>query len=339
MPLRQDMGIDLGTANTLVYLKGKGIVINEPSVVAINSETNEVLQVGLAAKNMIGKTPSSISAIRPMKDGVIADFDIARALLKYFIGKAQKGVFFLKPRVVIGVPVGITEVERRAITEAAQEAGVSRVFLIEEPMAAAIGAGLDIEEAFGNLVVDIGGGTTEVAVISLGSIVTSISSRIAGDEMDEAIIQYVKEEYRVSIGERTAERIKIEIGNAYPLPEYEELETVVVGVDLSSGLPKRVILKGGEAREALSTPISHIVDSVKVTLERTPPELVTDIVARGIVLTGGGALLQGLDKLLERETGIRVIVADDPLTCVARGAGIVLDNIELLSKIARGLKL
>ncbi len=333
MNFRRDLGIDLGTANTLVYVKGKGIVINEPSVVAINSETGEILKVGIEAKLMLGKTPASITAIRPLRDGVIADYDVALAMLKYFIGKTRPSFSFLRPRVVIGVPIGITDVERRAILEAGLDAGAAKVFLIEEPMASAIGIDLDVEEPNGNMIVDIGGGTTEVAVISLGSIVVWESIRIAGDEMDEAIVQYVRETYRISIGERTAEKIKIDIGNVFPAAEYDSLETVVTGIDLSSGLPRKVSLKGGEIREALMIPVASILDSVKSTLERTPPELATDIVERGIVAVGGGSLLRGVDRLIERETGIKVVRAEDPLTCVAKGAGKALEKIDILKKL------
>ncbi len=331
---RVSMGIDLGTANTLVFVKGKGIVVNEPSVIAVDTTTGEILKVGIEAKKMLGKTPSTIQAIRPLKDGVIADYETALAMLRYFIGKVKK-VSFLKPLVVIGIPAGVTEVERRAILEAGYEAGSSKVFLIEEPMATAIGAGLQIEEPMGNMVIDIGGGTTEVAVISLGSIVVWDSIRIAGDEMDEAIVQYVRETYRIAIGERTAERVKMEIGNVFPQPEYDELETTVIGVDLSSGLPRKIVLKGGEVREALKEPASAIVESVKTTLDRTPPELIADIVERGIIIAGGGSLLRGIDILISRETGIQVIRAEDPLTCVARGAGAVLDKMKLLKKLQR----
>ncbi len=333
MNFRRDLGIDLGTANTLVYVRGKGIVINEPSVVAINSDTGEILKVGIEAKLMLGKTPASITAIRPLRDGVIADYDVALAMLKYFIGKTHPSFSFLRPRVVIGVPIGITDVERRAILEAGLDAGASKVFLIEEPMASAIGIDLDVEEPNGNMIVDIGGGTTEVAVISLGSIVVWESIRIAGDEMDEAIVQYVRETYRISIGERTAEKIKIDVGNVFPDPEYDSLETVVTGIDLSSGLPRKINLRGGETREALMAPVSAILDSVKSTLERTPPELATDIVERGIVAVGGGSLLRGIDRLIEKETGIRVIRAEDPLTCVAKGAGKALEKIDVLKKL------
>ncbi len=331
---RTDMGIDLGTANTLVYAKGKGIVVNEPSVIAVDTISGEILKVGIEAKKMLGKTPATIKAIRPLKDGVIADYDTALAMLKYFIGKAKTFSFF-KPRVVIGMPAGVTEVERRAIMEAGLEAGASRVFLLEEPMATAIGAGLNIEDPTGNMVIDIGGGTTEVAVISLGSIVVWESVRVAGDEMDEAIVQYVRDIYRLAIGERTAERVKIEIGNVFPIPEYDELETDVVGIDLSNGLPRKVTLKGGEVREALKEPVSAIVESVKSTLDQTPPELIADIVERGIIIAGGGALIRGIDTLISRETGIKVIMAEDPLTCVARGAGAILDKMDLLKKLQR----
>ncbi len=333
MNMRRDLGIDLGTANTLVYVKGKGIVINEPSVVAINADTGEILKVGMEAKMMLGKTPASIIALRPLRDGVIADYDVALSMLKYFIGKTRPTMSFLKPRVVIGVPIGITDVEKRAILEAGLEAGASKVFLIEEPMASAIGIDLDVEEPNGNMIVDIGGGTTEVAVISLGSIVVWDSIRIAGDEMDEAIVQYVRETYRIAIGERTAEKIKIDIGNVYQTEEYDALETLVTGIDLSTGLPRKIILKGGEVREALMVPTSSIIDSIKSTLEKTPPELATDIVERGIVTTGGGSLLRGIDKLIERETGIKVVRAEDPMSCVARGAGKVLDKVEILKKL------
>ncbi|ACJ76061.1 rod shape-determining protein MreB [Thermosipho africanus H17ap60334] len=332
---RYDMGIDLGTANTLVYVKNKGIVVNEPSVVAINVETDEVLKVGNEAKNMIGKTPAYIKAIRPLKDGVIADYNVALAMLSYFINRAQNGFSLFRPLVVVGVPVGITEVESRAILEAGNEAGAKRVFLIEEPMATAIGANLNVEEPTGNMVVDIGGGTTEIAVISLGSLVTWTSIRVAGDELDDAIIQYVREVYRVVIGERTAERVKIEIGNVFPDKEYDELETSVTGIDLSSGLPKKLVLKGGEIREALKPIVMQIIDSTKATLEKTPPELVADITERGIVVAGGGSLLRGITTLIEKETGINAIVADEPMTCVARGAGMVLDKISILSRLRR----
>lgn len=330
---RKDLGIDLGTANTLVYVRGKGITTNEPTVVAIHTDTGEVLKVGVEAKKMLGKTPASIRAIRPLRDGVIADYDVALAMLKYFINRSKPSFSMLKPRVVIGVPVGITDVERRAILEAGLEAGASRVFLLEEPMATAIGAELDVEEPNGNMIVDIGGGTTEVAVISLGSIVVWDSIRIAGDEMDESIVQYVRETYRMAIGERTAERVKIDIGNVYETEEHNTLESTITGIDLSTGLPRRLSLRGGEIREALMTPISAIIESIRTTLEKTPPELVADVMERGIVIAGGGSLIRGLDTLIEEETGIKVVKVDDPLSCVARGAGRVLEKVDILKKL------
>ncbi len=330
---RNDFGIDLGTANTLVYTKGKGIIVNEPSVIAINVENNEIIKVGAEAKQMLGKTPSYIQAIRPLKDGVIADYDVALAMLTYFINKAQNGFSFLRPRVVIGVPVGVTEVESRALLKAGKEAGAKRVFLIEEPMATAIGAGLAVEEPKGNMVIDIGGGTTETAVISLGSIVTSSSIRVAGDEFDDAIIQYVREVYRVVIGARTAERVKIEIGNVFPEKEYDDLETEVVGLDLSSGLPKKVVLTGEEIREAIKPTVMQIIEAAKLTIEKTPPELVADITEHGILMAGGGSLLRGITKLVEKETGIYTYTAEEPMTCVAKGAGAVLNKVDILSRL------
>lgn len=326
----RDIGIDLGTANTLVHVKGKGIVVREPSVVAINKKTNTILAVGDAAKDMIGRTPGDIVAIRPMKDGVIADFDVTQSMLKYFIKKAFSGGFS-KPRVVICVPSGVTEVEKRAVEEATLQAGAKEAYLIEEPMAAAIGANLPVEEPSGSMVVDIGGGTSEVAVISLGGIVTSKSLRIAGDEFDEAIVHYVKKEYNLMIGERTAEEIKVTIGAAYPKPKEEYME--VRGRDLITGLPKNLSLSSAEITEALKEPINSIIDSIKFTLEKTPPELASDIMDRGIMLTGGGALLSGLDKLIREETGMPVSVAENPLDCVAIGAGKVLDEIETLKRV------
>lgn len=327
----RDIGIDLGTANTLVHLKGKGIVVREPSVVAINKKSNEILAVGDSAKEMIGRTPGNIIAIRPMKDGVIADFDITQAMLKYFIKKAfSKGVIG-KPRVVICVPSGVTEVEKRAVEEASLAAGAKEAYLIEEPMAAAIGANLPVEEPSGSMVVDIGGGTSEVAVISLGGIVTSKSLRIAGDELDEAIVHYVKKEYNLMIGERTAEEIKMTIGAAYPRPKEETME--IRGRDLISGLPKNIIITSTEVADALKEPINAIVDSIKYTLEKTPPELAADIMDRGITLTGGGALLSGLDRLIKGETGMPVNIADNPLDCVVMGSGKVLEEIETLKKV------
>jgi len=327
----RDIGIDLGTANTLVHVKGKGIVVREPSVVAINKKSGDILAVGDAAKEMIGRTPGNIIAIRPMKDGVIADFEITQAMLKYFIRKAlSKGVIG-KPRVVICVPSGVTEVEKRAVEEASLAAGAKEAYLIEEPMAAAIGANLPVDEPSGSMVVDIGGGTSEVAVISLGGIVTSKSLRIAGDELDEAIVHYVKKEYNLMIGERTAEEIKMTIGAAYPKPKEESME--IRGRDLISGLPKNITITSTEVADALREPINAIVDSIKYTLEKTPPELAADIMDRGIMLTGGGALLSGLDKLIRDETGMPVNIAENPLDCVAMGSGKVLEEIETLKKV------
>lgn len=325
------IGIDLGTANTLVHVKGKGIVIREPSVVAIDKKTGNILAVGDPAKSMIGRTPGNIVAIRPMKDGVIADFDVTRSMLKYFIHKAiLKGVFS-KPKIVICVPSGVTEVEKRAVEEATLQAGAKEAFLIEEPMAAAIGANLPVEEPSGSMVVDIGGGTSEVAVISLGGIVTSKSLRIAGDEFDEAIVHYIKKEYNLMVGERTAEEIKITIGAAYPKPKEETME--IRGRDLITGLPKTLTITSSEIVGALKEPIGAIIDAIKLTLEKTPPELAADIMDRGIMLTGGGALLTGLDRLIKEETGMPVMIAQNPLDCVAIGAGKVLDEIESLKKV------
>jgi len=321
-----DMGIDLGTANTLVYVKGQGIVLSEPSVVAINQNTGKARAVGNEAKNMIGRTPGNIVAIRPMKDGVIADFDITERMLRHFIQKVHNRRRLVWPRVAISVPSGITEVERRAVTESASQAGAKRVFTIEEPMAAAIGAGLPVNEPQGCMIVDIGGGTTEVAVISLGGIVFSKSVRVAGDEMDQAIIQHLKRTYNIMIGERTAEDIKIAIGSAFPLKD--ELEMQVKGRDQVLGLPKILTVTSEEIREALREPVSAIVDAVRVTLERTPPELSADIVDRGVVLAGGGALLRGLDQLLKQETGLHVAVAEDPLTAVVMGTGMYLEGLK-----------
>ena len=328
----QDIGIDLGTANTLVHLKGKGIVLREPSVVAIRKDTGAVLAVGSDAKGMIGRTPGNIVAIRPMKDGVIADFEVTQAMLKYFINKARNGSSFSKPRVVVGVPSGVTEVEKRAVIDAAIQAGAREAYLIEEPMAAAIGAGLPVEEATGSMVVDIGGGTTEIAVISLGGIVTSCSLRVAGDALDTAIIQYIKRKYSLMIGERTAEEIKMSIGNAMVSDDMEK-DFEIRGRDLVSGLPKTLKIHAEEITEALKEPVKKIVDVVKVTLERTPPELAADILDRGIMLTGGGALLHNLDKLLSQETGMPVIIAEDQLSCVGEGTGKSLENINLLNNV------
>lgn len=330
----KDMGIDLGTANTLVYTRGKGIVVNEPSVVAINTETKEVLAVGNEAKNMIGRTPGNIIAIRPMKDGVIADFETTQAMLRYFIGKAYtRSLFGPKPRVVVCVPSGATEVEKRAIIEATIAAGAKDkdAYLIEEPMAASIGAGLPVEDPTGSMVVDIGGGTSEVAVISLGGIVTSTSLRIAGDELDSNIVNYIKKEYNLAIGDRTAEEIKITIGCAFPKETEESKE--IRGRDLVSGLPKTISISSREILEALHEPVYSIIDTIKQTLEATPPELAADIMESGITLTGGGAMLSGLDKLITQETGIPVNIANEPLNCVALGTGLVLEHIDTLKSV------
>ncbi len=325
---KRDIGIDLGTANTLVYLKSKGIVVNEPSVVAINNDTGEVVAVGELAKQMLGRTPENIVAVRPLKDGVIADFDVTQVMLKFFINKALEKSGLTRPRVVICVPSGVTDVEKMAIEEATIQAGAREVFLIEEPMAAAFGAMLPVEEATGSMICDIGGGTSEVAVISLGGIVTSKTLRMAGDTMNEAIVNYVRRIYNVLIGEPTAERIKIEIGSACPL-EIEE-STEVSGRDLSTGLPKYIQITSLDVREAMSECISAIVDAIKLTLENTPPELSADIMDRGIVLTGGGALIRGLDTLIRKETGMPVTIADNPLVSVASGAGLVINELETL---------
>lgn len=331
-----DLAIDLGTANTLVYVKGKGIVLSEPSVVAVrtdNRSKNKVLAVGLEAKNMLGRTPGNIVAIRPMRDGVIADFEVTEAMLSHFIKKVHNNrQKFVRPRIIIAVPSGITQVEKRAVKESAESAGAREVFLLEEPMAAAIGAGLPITEPTCNMVVDIGGGTTEVAVISLAGIVYSRSLRVAGDRIDEAIMQYIKRRYNLLIGERTAEVIKTTIGNAYP--DTEHIETIEVkGRDLVSGIPKILAIDSEEIRQAISEQIDAIVECVKIALEQTPPELAADIVDRGIVLTGGGGLLKNLDKLLKENTGLPITVAEDPLSTVAKGAGMSLDSIEILRQV------
>src|SRR5210317_24804 len=330
-----DLAIDLGTANTLVYVKGKGIVLSEPSVVAVstgNRYKNRVLAVGLEAKNMLGKTPGNISAIRPMRDGVIADFEVTEAMLRHFIHKVHNRRTFVRPRIIVAVPSGITQVEKRAVRESAESAGAREVFLIEEPMAAAIGAGLPITEPTCNMVVDIGGGTTEVAVISLKGIVYSRSLRVAGDKMDAAIIHYIKRKYNLLIGERTAEIIKTTIGNAYPEPQ--DLETIEVkGRDLASGIPKILAIDSEEIRVAISEQVDAIVETVKIALEQTPPELAADIVDSGIVLTGGGALLKNLDKLLKEKSGLPIVVTEDPLSTVALGSGMALDNLEILKQV------
>jgi rod shape-determining protein MreB len=330
-----DLAIDLGTANTLVYARGKGIVCSEPSVVAVQKDAKggkRVKAVGRAAKEMLGRTPGSIVAIRPMKDGVIADFEITEAMLRYFIGQAHNHRKLISPRIIICVPFGITEVEKRAVRESALQAGARDVYLIEEPMAAAIGAGLPIAEPSGNMIVDVGGGTTEVAVISLSGIVYSQSVRVGGDKMDEAIIQHMKRKYNLLVGERTAEMIKCTIGTAYPTEEVMTME--VKGRDLVAGLPKTLEVNSDEIREALQEPINAIVEAVRIALERTPPELSADIVDKGIVLAGGGALLKNLDILLREETGLPVIIADDPMSAVVLGSGKVLDEIELLREVA-----
>ncbi len=328
-----DLAIDLGTANTLVYIRGKGIVIREPSIVAIDRDSGRIQAVGSEAKNMLGKTPSNIVAIRPLKDGVIADFEITEKMLGYFIKKTRGTRNFIKPRIVIGVPSEITQVERRAVKDAALRARASEVYLIEQAMAAAIGADLPITEPGGNIVVDIGGGTTDVAVISLSGIVISKSIRIASNEMDEAIIQYIKKKYNLLIGERSAEQIKIEIGSAYPLDENIEME--IKGRDLSFGIPKVITITDNEIREALEPVVSQIIEAIRVTLERTPPELAADIVDRGIILAGGGSLLRNLDKRLREETSLAVFLADDPLTSVVEGTGKILENIDLLRKVGQ----
>ncbi|NLT95616.1 MAG: rod shape-determining protein [Clostridia bacterium] len=337
MLFAKDIGIDLGTANSMVYLRGKGIVLSEPSVVAIQRDNGSVLAVGEEAKKMIGRTPGNIIAIRPLKDGVIADFEVTQTMLKYFINKALNGkTFLVKPRVVVCVPAGVTSVEERAVKEAALQAGAKEAHLVEEPMAAAIGAGLPVHEPTGNMIVDIGGGTTDVAIISLGGIVTSRSIRVGGDEMDEAIIHYIKRTYNLMIGDRTAEEIKIQIGSAYLEAENETYQ--VRGRDLVTGLPKNITITNKEIQEALKEPVNSIIEAIKVCLEKTPPELAADIMDRGIVMAGGGALLRGFDKLVAIETGMPVHVAEDPLSCVAVGTGKVLENIEILKKVALGNK-
>ncbi len=330
---KKDIGIDLGTANTLVYAKGKGIILREPSVVAVDTKTDVVRYVGTEAKNIIGRTPGSIRAVRPLKDGVIADFDMTTAMLQEFIRKAL-GNPFVKARVIICIPSGVTAVERRAVKEAAEGAGAKRVAIIEEPMAAAIGAGLPVESPTGSMIVDIGGGTSEVAVISLCGIVTSRSVRVAGDEFDNSIINFIKKKYNLLIGERTAEYIKISIGSAYPTDEDTELE--IKGRNLLTGLPENITVTSEEIREALSESLSHIIEAIKVTLERTPPELSADIIDAGITLAGGGALLRGLDRLINEETGIPVHIAERPLDCVVDGTGKLLDNMEELQDVLNG---
>ncbi|MCX4361207.1 MAG: rod shape-determining protein [Mucispirillum schaedleri] len=327
-----DLAVDLGTANTLIYVKGRGVVSSEPSVVAINSNTREILAIGQEAKNMLGRTPANISAVRPMKDGVIADYDTTEKMIRYFILKVHNHKSLVRPRMVICIPSGVTQVEKRAVKDSAIQAGAREVYLIEEPMAAAIGAGLPIQEPSGNMVVDIGGGTTEVAVISLSGIVYANSVRVGGDEMDDNIVNYIKRQYNLLIGTATAEDLKIKLGSAFPLEN--EIKTEIKGRDLVTGIPKTIEISDSEIREALKESIGKIVDAVRIALEQTPPELSADIVDRGIVLTGGGALLKNLDKRLSHETGLPIIVSDDPLKAVALGSGKVLDDLELLKKVA-----
>ncbi len=327
----KEIGIDLGTANTLVYMRGKGIIIREPSVVAVDTRTDRAKYVGQEAKDVIGRTPGSIVAVRPLKDGVIADFEITTTMLQEFIKKALKGSLFSKAHVVICIPSGVTAVERRAVKEAAENAGAKKVNIIEEPMAAAIGAGLPVSEPQGSMIVDIGGGTSEVAVISLGGIVTSRSVRCAGDSFDAAIINYIKKKYNLLIGERTAENVKIAIGSAFPMEQEAEME--IKGRNLLNGLPENIRVTSAEIREALAEPLSNVIEAIKVTLEKTPPELAADIIDQGITLAGGGANIRGLDKLINKETGMPVYVADSPLDCVADGTGKVLEEIEKLREV------
>jgi rod shape-determining protein MreB len=328
-----DLAIDLGTANTLVYVKGKGIVCNEPSVVVMRRDTKKIIAVGADAKKMLGKTPANITALRPMKDGVIADFDATGEMLKYFIKRVHNRKSFISPRIIIGVPSGITQVEQRAVKDAAIASGAREVYLILEPMAAAIGVGMPVGDPTGNMIVDIGGGTTDVAVISLDGIVYSKVVKVGGDRMDEAILSYIKRKYNLMIGERTAEQIKIEIGSAYPTGESDRIMEIK-GRDMVSGIPKTIEIKESEIREALREPVDVILDTIKVALENTPPELAADIVDKGIVLAGGGAMLRGLDMLIKEETRLPVIVADDPLTAVVRGVGKMLDEIDMLQRIS-----
>ncbi len=330
--LSNDLAIDLGTAYTLVYVKGKGITLREPSIIAVNQKTGKIEAVGSSAKEMLGKTPGNILAIKPMRDGVIADFEHTEHMLNYFIQKAHNRRMFVRPRIVIGVPSQITQVEKRAVKESAYRAKAAEVALVEEPMAAAIGAGMPITEPTGNMIVDIGGGTTDVAVISMAGIVYSQTVRVAGNEMDEAIAQFIRRKYNLLIGERTAEEIKIRLGSAYPLDKEENMD--VKGRDLTDGIPKPFVITSEEIREALSGPVSIVIQAVKAALEQTPPELAADIVDRGIVLTGGGALLKNFDKRLREETGLPILISDEPLACVALGAGKMLQDFELLKRVA-----
>ncbi len=328
----RDIGIDLGTANTLVYVRGRGIVINEPSVVAVNKKTGQILAIGNEAKKMVGRTPAHIVASRPLVDGVISDFEITEQMLKYFIDRVHSGFSVLpRPRVVVGIPSGVTEVEKRAVEDAARNAGAREVYLVEEPMAAALGARLAVQEARGNLIVDIGGGTTEVAVISLGGIVTAKSLRIAGDKLNEDIVRFARDEYKLLLGEKTAEDIKIQIGSCYPLEE--DLEAHMRGRDLLTGLPKEVTVDDAEIRKAMYPSVKTLVNAIRQTIEETPPELVADIMERGIVLAGGGSLLRGLDRLIAEETDIAVATAEDPLTAVVRGTGIILEDIDAVRDV------
>jgi len=336
--LGQDIGIDLGTASVLVYIKGKGIVLKEPSVVAIDKNTNKLLAVGEEARRMLGRTPGNIVAIRPLRDGVISDYDITEKMLKHFIGKVcgNKAFRFFKPRIVVCVPSGVTEVEKRAVREAAMQAGARKTYLIEEPIAAAIGAGIDISKACGSMVIDVGGGTTDIAVISLGGIVVSASIKVAGDKFDEAISRYMRKKHNIMIGERTAEELKINIGTVYP--RVQEVSMEIRGRNLISGLPKTITVTSSEIMEALEEPVSSIVEVVHSVLERTPPELASDISDRGIVMTGGGSLIYGFDKLIQENTGINVVIADDAVSCVALGTGKALEHIEAIEKSESGEK-
>lgn len=328
MAFGQDIGIDLGTATTLVYIKGKGIVLREPSVVAIDKNTNKILAVGEEARMMLGRTPGNIVAIRPLRDGVISDYDVTEKMLKYFLGKVlgNRVLNIIKPRLMVCVPSGVTEVERRAVIDAAIQAGARKIYLIEEPIAAAIGAGIDISKACGSMVVDVGGGTTDIAVISLGGIVVSTSIKVAGDKFDEAIVRYMRKKHNIMIGERTAEELKINIGTAYP--RVQEVTMDIRGRNLITGLPKTITVTSSEIMEALEEPISAVVEAVHTVLEKTPPELAADIGDRGIIMTGGGSLIYGLDKLIQKETGINVIIAEDAVSCVVIGTGKAIDNIE-----------
>ncbi len=329
--MSQDIGIDLGTANTLVYVRGKGIVLREPSIVAVNQLTKEVLEVGSSAQQMLGRTPENITAIRPLRDGVIADFDLAEAMLKYFIKKVHNRSFMIHPRMVIGIPSGATGVERRAVIEAAAQAGAREAYLIEEPMAAAIGAGLPVAEPTGSVIVDIGGGTTEIAVLSFGGIVVSKSIRVAGDKLTASIAQYMRLVHNISIGERTAEDIKISIGSAFPLKQ--ELTMQVKGINLVSGLPRTIEIHSEEVRSAMNEPLNAILEAIRETFERTPPELAADILDRGICIAGGGALLRGIDELITKETEIPTFISQDPLSCVGLGAGRVLEEFDKLKQV------